>query len=216
MSYGWSSSSILYRGRTVMMSLETIVAIWNRNTPPRGFSSLSFFTLSVRNLTLDSHGLKIHVVLCVLMKKCFFFNDEVVTFGKYWTLNFQALGIKLLKIWGWAKVGYQHAQINCHLWIHGENCESSYHVARYLKFRPEKCFRSSGYLLMHIFVVIYVNQRAIFLLKSWSKRCWLPNCSPHALHVKKSVNQFILIVNRQVDAYGNSVFLVCPVTNSHF
>ena len=46
-----------------MMSLETIVAIWNRNTPPRGFSSLSFFTLSVRNLTLDSHGLKIRVFL---------------------------------------------------------------------------------------------------------------------------------------------------------
>ena len=59
-----------------MMSLETIVTIWNRNTPPRGFSSLSFFTLSVRNLTLDSHGLKISVVLCVLMKKCFFLTTK--------------------------------------------------------------------------------------------------------------------------------------------
>ena len=44
----------------------------------------------------------------------------------------------------------------------------------------------------------------------------IQNCLPHALHVKRSVNEFVLIVNRQVDAYGNSVFLVSPVTSSHF
>lgn len=182
MSYGWSSSSILYRGRTVMMSLETIVAIWNRNMPPGGFSSLSFFTCVWETSPWTHTALK-YVLFRVFSRRSAFilrrssyickvsylFYENCQTelwIFKHWGSNYSG------KIWGWAKGGYQHAQINCHLWIHGENCESSYHVARYLKFRPKKCFRSSGYLLMHIFVVIYVNQRAIFLLKSWSKTAY--------------------------------------------
>ena len=65
-----------------MMSLETIVDIWNRNMPPGGFPSLSFFTLCVRNPRVDSHGLKIPVVVCVFSLRSVFFYDEVVTFGK--------------------------------------------------------------------------------------------------------------------------------------